>query len=49
METKAFSFFNSDVATRFETNFRKQRPGSSVMRFLSSSGLSPDMIESAFK
>ena len=48
METKVFSFFNSDVATRFETNFRKQRPGISVMRFLSSSGLSPDMIESAF-
>ena len=48
METKVFSFFNSDVATRFETNFRKQRPGSSVMRFLSSSGLSLDMIESAF-
>ena len=48
METKAFSFFNSDVATKFENNFRKLRPGSSVMRFLSSLGLSPDMIESAF-
>ena len=48
METKVFSFFNSDVATRFETNFRRQRPGISVMGFFSSSGLSPDMIASAF-
>ena len=48
METKTFSFFNSDVATRFETNFRRQRPGISVMGFFSSSGLSPDMIECAF-
>lgn len=50
MKTKAFSFFNSDVATRFETNFRKQRPNSSasVLEFLSRLGSNPGMLTCAF-
>lgn len=50
MKTNAFSFFNSDVATRFETNFREQRPNSSasVLDFLSRLGSDPSMISRAF-
>ena len=48
METKVFSFFNSDVATRFETNFRKERPRGSVLDFLYRLGSDPNMIEHAF-
>lgn len=48
METKVFSFFNSDVATRFENNFRKQRPNSSVLEFLSILGSNPGMLTCAF-
>lgn len=48
METKAFSFFNSDVATRFENNFREQRPDDSVLDFLSRLGLNPGMLSCAF-
>lgn len=50
METKAFSFFNSDVATRFENNFREQRPNSSasILEFLYRRGSDPSMITSAF-
>lgn len=50
METKAFSFFNSDVATRFENNFREQRPNSSasVLDFLYRLGSNPGMITCAF-
>lgn len=48
METKAFSFFNSDVATRFETNFREQCPDSSVLDFLYGQGSDPSMIACAF-
>lgn len=50
METNAFSFFNSDVATRFENNFREQRPNSSasILEFLSRRGSDPSMITSAF-
>lgn len=49
MKTNAFSFFNSDVATRFENNFREQRPGSSVMRFLHRLGSDPGMLSCAFE
>lgn len=50
MKTNAFSFFNSDVATRFETNFREQRPNSSasVLEFLYRLGSDPSMIRCAF-
>lgn len=50
METKAFSFFNSDVATRFENNFREQRPNSkaSILKFLYRRGSDPSMITCAF-
>lgn len=48
MKTKVFSFFNSDVATRFENNFRKQRPYDSVLDFLSRLGLNPGMLSCAF-
>ena len=48
MYTKVFSFFNSDVATRFETNFREQRPNSSVLDFLYRLGSDPGMIGCAF-
>lgn len=48
METKVFSFFNSDVATKFEYNFRKERPGSSVLNFLYRLGSDPSMIVCAF-
>lgn len=48
METKAFSFFNSDVATKFENNFRKQRQDIGVLEFLSSLGSDPYMIGNAF-
>lgn len=50
MKTNAFSFFNSDVATRFENNFREQRPNSSasVLEFLHRLGLNPGMIACAF-
>lgn len=50
MKTNAFSFFNSDVATRFKTNFRKQRPNSSasVLEFLYRQGSDPNMITCAF-
>lgn len=50
MKTNAFSFFNSDVATRFETNFREQRPNSSasVLEFLYRLGSDPSMISCAF-
>lgn len=50
MNTNAFSFFNSDVATRFETNFRERRPNSSasVLEFLHRLGSNPDMIAHAF-
>lgn len=48
METKVFSFFNSDVATRFETNFRKERPRGSVLEFLYRLGSDPSMIACAF-
>ena len=51
MTTKAFSFFNSDVATRFENNFREQRPNSSasVLEFLYRLGSDPSMISRAFR
>lgn len=50
MKTNAFSFFNSDVATRFETNFRKLRLSSSasILDFLSRLGSDPNMIAHAF-
>lgn len=50
MTTNAFSFFNSDVATRFENNFREQRPNSSasVLEFLYRLGSDPSMISRAF-
>lgn len=50
MKTNAFSFFNSDVATRFENNFREQRSNSSasVLDFLSRLGSDPSMISRAF-
>lgn len=50
MKTNAFSFFNSDVATRFEDNFREQRPNSSasVLEFLYRLGSVPSMIRCAF-
>lgn len=48
MKTNAFSFFNSDVATRFETNFREQRPNSSILKFLYRRGSDPSMITCAF-
>ena len=51
MKTNAFSFFNSDVATKFENNFREQRPNSSasVLEFLYRLGSDPSMIRCAFK
>lgn len=48
METKAFSFFNSEVATRFETNFREQRPDDSVLDFLYRLDSNPGMLSYAF-
>ena len=50
METKVFSFFNSDVATKFENNFREQRLNSSasVLEFLYRLGSDPSMIRCAF-
>lgn len=50
METNAFSFFNSDVATKFENNFREQRPNNSasVLEFLYRQGSDPSMIRCAF-
>ena len=50
METNAFSFFNSDVATKFENNFREQRPNSSasILEFLYRLGSDPSMIRCAF-
>ena len=48
METTVFSFFNSDVATRFETNFRKERPRGSVLDFLYRQGSDPRMVANAF-
>lgn len=50
MNTNAFSFFNSDVATRFETNFRERRSNNSagVLEFLHRLGSNPDMIAHAF-
>ena len=50
MKTNAFSFFNSDVATRFETNFREQRlnNSASVLEFLYRLGSDPSMIRCAF-
>ena len=50
METNAFSFFNSDVATKFENNFREQRPNSSasILEFLYRLGSDPSMITCAF-
>lgn len=50
MKTNAFSFFNSDVATRFENNFREQRPNSkaSILEFLYRLGSNPGMISCAF-
>ena len=50
MKTNAFSFFNSDVATRFETNFREQRLNSSasILEFLYRRGSDPSMITCAF-
>lgn len=50
MKTNAFSFFNSDVATRFKNNFREQRPNSSasILEFLYRLGSNPGMIARAF-
>ena len=48
MKTNAFSFFNSDVAARFENNFREQRPDDSVLDFLSRLGLDSGMLSCAF-
>lgn len=48
MITKIFSFLNTRVARQFETNFREQRPNSSVLDFLYRQGSDPNMIESAF-
>ena len=48
MKTNAFSFFNSDVVTRFENNFREQRPDDSVLDFLSRLGSNPGMLSCAF-
>ena len=50
MKTNAFSFFNSDVATRFENNFRELRLSSSasILDFLYRLGSDPNMIANAF-
>lgn len=50
MKTNAFSFFNTDVATRFENNFREQRLNSSasILEFLYRQGSDPSMIACAF-
>ena len=50
MKTNAFSFFNSDVATRFENNFRRRRSNNSVgvLEFLHRLGSDPSMISRAF-
>lgn len=50
MKTNAFSFFNSDVATRFENNFRELRLNNrgSVLEFLHRLGSDPSMIAHAF-
>lgn len=48
MKTRVFSFFNSEVATRFETNFKAQRPDDSILEYFSKQGLNPGMVLSAF-
>ena len=48
MTTKIFSFLNTRVARQFETNFREQRPNSSVLDFLYRQGSDPSMISCAF-
>lgn len=50
MKTNAFSFFNTDVATKFENNFREQRlnRSASVLEFLYRLGSDPSMIRCAF-
>lgn len=48
MITKIFSFLNTRVARQFETNFREQRPDSSVLDFLYRLGSNPGMITCAF-
>ena len=48
MITKIFSFLNTRVAKQFETNFREQRPNSSVLDFLYRQGSDPSMIACAF-
>ena len=48
MITKIFSFLNTRVARQFETNFREQRPNSSVLDFLYRQGSDPSMIACAF-
>ena len=48
MKTNILSFLNTDIAKKFETNFREQRPKSSVLDFLYRQGSDPSMIESAF-
>ena len=48
MITKIFSFLNTRVARQFETNFREQRPNSSVLDFLYRQGSDPSMISCAF-
>lgn len=48
MITKIFSFLNTRVARQFETNFREQRPNSSVLEFLYRLGSDPGMLSCAF-
>ena len=48
MTTKIFSFLNTRVARQFETNFREQRPNSSILDFLYRQGSDPSMIACAF-
>ena len=48
MITKIFSFLNTRVARQFETNFREQRPNSSVLDFLYRQGSDSNVIRCAF-
>ena len=48
MKTNILSFLNTDIAKKFEANFRAQKPQLSFSGFIVSSGSTADVVQRAF-
>ena len=48
MKTNILSFLNTDIAKKFEANFRTQKPQLSFSGFIVSSGSTADVVQRAF-